>query len=170
MWKSGTIPIFTVFQIIYEHDCSTFETGISDFHKLTTTIMKLHYVKSNKRTLYYRDYKNFDEDLFKNKLKLKLNSLFEINYPNFQKCFLELLNSQAPIKTKYIRGNNQPYMTKTLRKAIMTRSKLRNKYNTQRSHENWQSYKKQRNFCVKMHKIAKRDYFSSLDINKLSFR
>ena len=147
---------------------STFETGISDFHKLTTTIMKLHYVKSNKRTLYYRDYKNFDEDLFKNKLKLKLNSLVEINYPNFQKCFLELLNSQAPIKTKYIRGNNQPYMTKTLRKAIMTRSKLRNKYNTQRTHENWQSYKKQRNFCVKIHKIAKRDYFSSLDINKLN--
>ena len=24
---------------------STFEPGISDFHKLTTTIMKLHYVK-----------------------------------------------------------------------------------------------------------------------------
>ena len=99
----------------------TFETGISDFHKLTT-IMKLHYLKSNKRTLHYRDYKNFDEDFFNDNLKLKLNSLDEINYINFQECFLELLNSQAPIKKKFIRANNQPFMTKTLRKATMTRT------------------------------------------------
>ena len=145
----------------------TFETGISDFHKLTTTVMKLHYLKSNKRTLHYRDYKNFDEDFFNDHLKLKLNSLDEINYTNFQECFLELLNSQAPIKKKFIRGNNQPFMTKTLRKAIMTRSKLRNRYNQLRTPENWKSYKKQRNFCVNLYKKTKKDYFNSLEINKL---
>ena len=38
-------------------------------------------------------------------------------------------------------------MTKTLRKGIMKRSKLRNKFNEQRNIENWSEYKRQRNLC-----------------------
>ena len=52
-------------------------------------------------------------------------------------------------------------MYKSLRKAIMTRSKLN-------THENWQSYKIQRNICVKLHKQAKNEYFNKLDVNKLN--
>ena len=82
---------------------STFETGISDFHKLVTTTMKLNYVKANKRTIFYRDYKNLDMDLFNKNLKTILNTFEDLDYHKFQECFLELLNTQAPIKTKYIR-------------------------------------------------------------------
>ena len=35
-------------------------------------------------------------------------------------------------------------MTKTLRKAIMKRSKLRNKFNKEKNIENWSEYKRQR--------------------------
>ena len=147
---------------------STFETGISDFHKLVTTTMKLNYVKANKRTIFYRDYKNLDMDLFNKNLKTILNTFEDLDYHKFQECFLELLNTQAPIKTKYIRGNNQPYMSKSLRKAIMTRSKLKNRLNKLNTPENWQSYKIQRNICVKLHKQAKKDYFNNLDVNKLN--
>ena len=42
----------------------TFITGISDFHALTTSIMKLTYTKGNLKIKFYRDYKNFN-DLFK---------------------------------------------------------------------------------------------------------
>ena len=38
-------------------------------------------------------------------------------------------------------------MTKTLRKGIMKRSKLRNKFNEQRNIENWSEYQRQRNLC-----------------------
>ena len=38
--------------------------GISDFHAFTTSIMKLTYVKGNTKIKFYRDYKNFDNDLF----------------------------------------------------------------------------------------------------------
>ena len=38
-------------------------------------------------------------------------------------------------------------MKKTLRKAIMKRSKLRNKFNEERNIENWSQYKRQRNLC-----------------------
>ena len=107
-------------------------------------------------------------DLFNKNLKTILNTFEDLDYHKFQECFLELLNTQAPIKTKYIRGNNQPYMSKSLRKAIMTRSKLKNRLNKLNTPENWQSYKIQRNICVKLHKQAKKDYFNNLDVNKLN--
>ena len=38
-------------------------------------------------------------------------------------------------------------MTKTLRKAIMKRSKLKNKFNNERNAKNWFIYKQQLNYC-----------------------
>ena len=46
----------------------------------------------------------------------------------FCKTTMDTLNSFAPIKKKYARGNQMPFMTKNLSKEIMTRSRLRNKY------------------------------------------
>ena len=59
-------------------------------------------------------------------------------------------------------------MTKALRKAIMTRSKLKNIYTKKRSNENWDKYKKQRNFCVKLLRKTKQDYFNNIDIKSVS--
>ena len=39
-------------------------------------------------------------------------------------------------------------MTKTLRKDIMHRSRLKNIYIRKRNDKNWENYKKQRDFCV----------------------
>ena len=58
-------------------------------------------------------------------------------------------------------------MSKALRKAIMVRSKLKNKYNKNRT-ENWDSYKKQRNFCVNLLKKTKKDYFNDLNIKNIT--
>ena len=59
-------------------------------------------------------------------------------------------------------------MTKALRKAIMTRSRLKNIYNKKRSYDNWDKYKKQRNFCVKLLRKTKQDYFNNIDIKSAS--
>ena len=40
-------------------------------------------------------------------------------------------------KTKMIGFNNNAFMTKELRKQIMKRSKLKNKFTRNRHHENW---------------------------------
>ena len=42
----------------------------------------------------------------------------------------------APIKRKFLRANHVPYLTKTLRKAIMKRSELENKYLKNKTNEN----------------------------------
>ena len=59
-------------------------------------------------------------------------------------------------------------MTKSLRKAIMLRSRLKNNFNKQRSDENWDNYKKQRNFCVKLLRQTKEKYFSDINVKSIS--
>ena len=49
---------------------------------------------------------------------------------------MDTLNSFAPIKKKYARGNQMPFMTKNLSKEIMLRSRLRNKYSKHKTEEN----------------------------------
>ena len=51
---------------------------------------------------------------------------------------------------KILRYINNPFMNKALRKTIMTRSRLKNKFNKNSSAKNWSSYKKERNFCLKL--------------------
>ena len=58
-------------------------------------------------------------------------------------------------------------MTKALSKAIMHRSKLKNIFDKTRAKEDWNNYKKQRNFCVNLLRNTKKDYFQKLNIKDL---
>ena len=53
---------------------ATFEAGLSDHHKLITTILRETVSKGNSKKMFYRDYKRFDQKKFETELKLKLNS------------------------------------------------------------------------------------------------
>ena len=81
--------------------------------------------------------------------------------------FLLLLNKYAPIKKKVLPVNHSPFMTKTLCKAIMFRSQLKNKVKS-RNNEEWSNYKKQENFCTNLLKKSKQNYFGQLDIKHLN--
>ena len=59
-------------------------------------------------------------------------------------------------------------MTKSLRKSIMHRSKLKNICNKTKANEDCDNYKKQRNFCVNLHRNTKKDYFQKLNIKDLT--
>ena len=69
---------------------------------------------------------------------------------------------------KIARFNNSPFMTKTLRKAIMHRSRLKNIYIRKRNDKNWENYKKQRNVGVDPLRKTKTEYFKNLSIKDLS--
>ena len=43
----------------YFHGCHMFEIGISDFQKMTVTVMKIHFKMQEPRVIHYRDYKRF---------------------------------------------------------------------------------------------------------------
>ena len=88
---------------------NNFETGISDHHKMISTIMKLHFSRESPKTKYHRDDRKFDIDYFSSELSHQLDSVFcsikenveyeELNdFSRFHKAFLNLLNIQAPLK------------------------------------------------------------------------
>ena len=117
------------------------------------------------KIIQYRNYKTFNEQLFrieqdKELAKIDLNNA---ELAEFHNVFLSVLNKHAPIKYKYIRANNSSYMTKSLRKEIMLRSRLRNKFLKTKTEESKQLYNKQRNLCVTLLRKAKRNYFAELD-------
>ena len=51
-----------------------------------------------------------------------------IHSNDFDNLVMRMLNTFAPIKYKYIRENEAPFMNKEFKKAIMDRSKLKNIY------------------------------------------
>ena len=94
-------------------------------------------LKENTKMQMYRDYKTFNIDFFKRDLRESLENHTSYDYSCFQNIFIALLNKHAPIKKKIIRFNNNPFMSKALRKAIMHRSKFKNIYNKYRTEDNW---------------------------------
>ena len=132
---------------------SVIETGLSDFHKLTVTVMKMSFSKQEPKIFYYRDNKTFNDEHFRNDLKYVFNKrgLNNISCSEFEDITITTLNIHAPMKKKYLRANNAPYMNRALCKAIMVWSKLRN--SIVNSIESRDAYKKQRNFCVSLLRI-----------------
>ena len=79
-----------------------------------------------------------------------------MEYQHFLNIFIDILNKHAPMKQKYLRANQGRFMTKDLHKAIMKRSRLRNKFLRDRTDISREEYKKQRNLCVSLLKKAKK--------------
>ena len=86
----------------------------------------------------------------------------------FTDIFLLIFDKHAPKTRKFIQANNSNIITKNIKKAIMKRSKLRNKYLSEKTNEAKSLYNKQRNHCVRILRKNKGDYFENLDNNIVS--
>ena len=65
-----------------------------------------------------------------------------------------------------MRANQAPFITKTLSKEIMKRSRLRNKFLNTKSDIDRKVYNKQRNYVVSFLRKEKKDFYGNLDISK----
>ena len=86
-----------------------------------------------------------------------------IDYDNFIKTFVTVLDKHAPIKKKYLRANHTGFATKQLRKAVMKRSKLCHDFLKDRNDASQSAYRKQHNLFVTLSQKAKKQYFSNLE-------
>ncbi len=158
--------------ITNSHRCfqntSAISTGLSDFHKMVVTVMNKNVPKAEPKIIQYRDYRNFVENNFSIELKEKFKNTIIDEYAKFEDIFIEVLNKHAPPKKKIFRANHKPYMTKCLRKAIMRRSELENKYYREKSEKALKDYKKQKNFTNKLLKNEKKRYFKNLHMNNFT--
>ena len=98
---------------------------------MTISALKMHFWKLPPKVVNYRDLKKFDNERFMDSLLYTLNEE-RIDYIKNPDKFFEIcntvLNTHAPKKKKYIRGNNKPFITTTFSKAIIQRTRFRNKF------------------------------------------
>ena len=130
----------------------TIETGLSDFHKMVVSVFKTSFKKQKPKIVTYRDDKCFDNEKFRESL---------ITY-------LKSIDKMTAVKQKHIRGNQSPFMNKDIHKAIITRTRLRNRFLKEPTQMKRLAYKKQRNYCVSLMRQNKKQYYGSLNVNHIT--
>ena len=137
-----------------------FETGLSDHHKLILSFFRSYFSRIPPKTIQYRKYKTFKESPFLYELDQELlkGDMYKNNrdmFSTFTETFRRVLDKHAPLKTKRVRGNQSPFMTKELSKAVMNKSKTRNKYLKWPSRENFLAMKRSKNYCNNLARTTK---------------
>ena len=139
------------------------ETGLSDCHKLVTTIFRSAFIKLPPKIITYRSYKTFDKQNFVHELDQRLitGDIYKTkdSYSKLTEIISEVSEKHAPTKPKIIRGNQAPFMNKKLSKSIMDKSRIKNMYLKWPSRENFLAYKKIKNKCNNLIKKSKKIYF-----------
>ena len=118
---------------------------------------------------YYRSYKSFNEQYFLEDLEktnfAKISDDPDEKYNFLTTQFQNLIDKHAPQKKKVLRVNHAPFMCKELRKAIYTRSRLKNKFCKNPTKENEEKILKHRNKCVKIRRKSTKSYFRAITQN-----
>ena len=140
-----------------------YETGLFDFHKLTFTVLKPRIIK-------YRDYKYFDNNEFRDELirELSSNNMQSDGLARFTNISKMILEKKVPSKERYVRYNQAKFMNKNLQKAIMNRSSLLNRYREEETEATSTAYKRQRNFCVKLLRKTKKEFYNNLNVKYIT--
>ena len=125
--------------------------------------MKAYFPKLRPKLVNYRDFKKFSNVAFRDELLTNLCHSAP-NYDDFIKMVNRVLDRHAPQKKRYIRANQKPFITSELNKAIMNRSRLRNRYLKLRTSESKIAYTKLRNYTVNLVRKEKKIYYNNLDL------
>ena len=79
-----------------------------------------------------------------------------------------ILEKKVPLKERYVRYNQAKFMNKILQKAIMNLSRLLNRYRKEKTEATRSAYKRQRNFCVKLLRKTKKEFYNKLNLKYIT--
>ena len=111
--------------------------------------MKPYFLRLKLKIIHYRNFKRFDKQKFIIDVK-NADFSFETGDPTeynlaLTNTFSLIVEKHAPLKKEIVKGNHVPFFTKDLRKAVYTRSRLKNKFINSPFEVNEKLYKRQRN-------------------------
>ena len=92
-------------------------------------MVTLYLLIENHKSKFLHD---LDEELLKGAIYQNNKEMYSI----FRRIFQNVLNKHAPLKQKEVWGSHAPFMTKDLSKAIINKSKTRDRYLKWPSREN----------------------------------
>ena len=105
--KPSTIDLFLTNKYRSFMHTMTFETGLSDHHKMILTVLKSTFIKSKTKKVFYRSFKNFENTAFRSHLGDMISDFNNTDgcFDEFHDGFQHILNLHAPLNLKTIRGN-----------------------------------------------------------------
>ena len=126
------------------------------------------FAKRKQRILNYSNHKFFNNILFRNhvlnKLKNRNLQISDKDLKYFKETSLSVVNTIAPLKSRFIQANQVPFINKEIQRGVMVRSKLRKKFLKSRSENDKKAYNKQKNKCVSLLRKTKKAYYSNLNM------
>ena len=150
----------------------TIETELSNFHKLSLTVMTVFYKKQKSSIIKYRSYRNIDNEAFISNLRVTFSEICNENellsFLTFKNIVDHTFETHAPLKKQYVRANQAPFINRKINKEILKRSRLKNKFLDSKSDLDRRAYNKQRNIRVSLIRQEKKSFFSNLktkDVN-----
>jgi hypothetical protein len=130
-------------------------------------VMKILVDRLPARTVTYRCYKHFNEDMYAEDISRIPASICEVfddpsdNYWMLQTMIKEIMDEHAPTKTMKVRAKETPFMNGDLRRSVRMKTRLHNIYRKHPTKQNWELYKQQRNITTNIRRDAIRNYFNS---------
>ena len=141
------------------------DLGISD-HNLVYICRKVGIPKRKPKTIETRQYHKLNTAKFQNDLKQAFSQFQGYSDPNtalqeWNKIFLLIADTNAPLRARKVRSDRQPWMTNEIKKLSFHRDYLKKKAVMSKSPAYHNSYKRCRNQVTKLINNAKTQYFKT---------
>ena len=125
---------------------------ISDFHFMVGTVMRKFLPAAKVKYKYIRKLKRIDYEVVKSDMEQMciLNQVQQeldpsLQFKTLQSCLISIINKHAPKSKVKVTQDCLPKMSKELKRNILRRNMLRNKFFKKRSCDTFTEYRKMRN-------------------------
>ena len=99
----------------------SFQNSMSDFHKMTLTVIKVFHKKQKPNIVTYRNYKHFSNEAFmfdvKNIIIQMTSQRNNLEFDRFKTALDKAIQRHAPIKKRYVRANQASLINKKIKKS-----------------------------------------------------
>ena len=125
-------------------------TNLSD-HEMIGAIRKKFKHKCQPRKVRSRNYRNYNKEKVKNHVKnINWDPLFMSKDPTntwnlLKETLLKIASNHAPFTIKNIKGKPCPWLNESIKCEMNFRDTLNRKAQKNRTEENWNAYKQQKN-------------------------
>ena len=139
-------------------------SSISD-HSLVFCILKVGVTKAKPRIIEFRSYKSYNANTFIEDLNnvpwhvVQNEDNVDDAILTWNKLFLEVADSHAPIKRRRVKGIHPPWMTQAISEGMRSRDYHNDKAIKTRSSYHWHMFKQQRNYVNNEIKTSKSNYY-----------
>ena len=143
-----------------------FDCGLSDYHNVIAVSTKISFPKRPPVVKYYRSFKKFDEKAFLSDIQnapFQVVDIFtDINdaYWAFDYLLRDVVDQHAPLKKKFIKHTNAPFMNSALRKCMYQKRVAHNKARRDpQNSKKWEDFRVKRNKFVSLKRESMKTYF-----------